>query len=126
MLAIVVVLALAVMLPSLRVYFSQQETLRELRAERDQAATQVDDLQDDLGRWQDPAYVVAQARERLAYVFPGETAYRVVDPELVPTEDHAVSGAIEKPDTTVLLPWFSTLWDSIEATGTGSEEQATP
>ncbi len=116
-LAVVVVLALAVLLPSLRVYFSQQETLRELRAERDQAATEVDDLNDDVGRWEDPAYVVAQARERLAYVFPGETAYRVVDPELVTAAEQPVSGAIETPDATVRLPWYNTLWDSIEATG---------
>ena len=125
-LAVVVVLALAVLLPSLRVYFAQQENLRQLRAQRDEASTQVADLTDDLGRWDDPAYVVAQARERLAYVFPGETAYRVMDPELVQTETQDVSGAIETPDTTATAPWYSTLWDSIEAAGNGSSPAPTP
>jgi cell division protein FtsB len=125
-LAVVVVLALAVLLPSLRVYFAQQENLRQLSAEKDQATTEVNDLTDDLGRWDDPAYVVAQARERLAYVFPGETAYRVVDPELVRSEDKDVSGAIETPNTVVISPWYSTLWDSIEEAGTGSSAAPTP
>src|SRR5262245_39392453 len=40
-LAVVIVLALAVLLPSLRVYFAQQESLRELRAEKDLATTEV-------------------------------------------------------------------------------------
>lgn len=125
-LAVVVVLALAVLLPSLRVYFTQQENLRELHAERDQAATEVADLTDDLARWDDNAYVVAQARERLAYVFPGETAYRVVDPELVDSEDQSVSGAIETPNTTEVSPWYSTLWSSIEESGAASSPAPTP
>ena len=124
MLAVVVVLALAVLLPSLRVYFSQQENLRDLRAERDQATTDVSDLQDDLARWDDPAYVVAQARERLAYVFPGETPYRVVDPEIVQTETEPDSSAIEKPVTVEQSPWYTTLWDSIEEAG--NPTSATP
>ena len=125
-LAVVVVLALAVLLPSMRVYFTQQDNLRQLRADRDQASTQVEDLTDDLRRWDDPAYVVAQARERLAYVFPGETAYRVMDPELVEAQKQDVSGAIETPDTSPLSPWYSTLWDSIETAGTGSSAAPTP
>jgi len=125
-LAIVVVLALAVLLPSLRVYFAQQESLRELRAERDLAATEVEALTDDLARWDDPAFVVAQARERLAYVFPGETAYRVVDPELVQPIDSEASGAIKPPDTTVKLPWYATLWDSVEVAGNGPSPEPTP
>jgi len=121
-LAVVVVLALAVLLPSLRVYFSQQENLRQLRAERDQAATDVDNLRGDLDRWEDPAYVVAQARERLGYVFPGETAYRVVDPEIVTGVEQDVSGAIETPDTAAVTPWYTTLWDSIETAGLGAKQ----
>ena len=125
-LAIVVVLALAVLLPSLRVYFAQQDSLRELRAERDLASTEVEALTDDLARWDDPAFVVAQARERLAYVFPGETAYRVVDPELVQPIDAESTGAIKAPDTTVKVPWYATLWDSVEVAGNGSSAEPTP
>lgn len=117
MLALVVVLALAVVLPSLRVYFAQQEDLRELRAERDAAAIEVTDLQGDAARWDDPAYVVAQARERLAYVFPGETPYRVTDPEAVTgvePEQEGPQTVFENPGQ----PWFTTLLDSIDEAAT--------
>lgn len=117
-LAVVVVLALAVLLPSLRVYFGQQEDLRALRADAAQAEADVTELQADVGRWNDPAYVVAQARERLAYVFPGETPYRVVDPELVDSTAAPVAGAIEEPTVPDREPWYSNLWNSIEDAGT--------
>ncbi len=123
-LAIVIVLALAVLLPSLRVYFAQQENLRELRAERDAAQRQVTALSDDLERWEDDAFVVAQARERLGYVFPGETPYRVVDPELVEAAKEEDQGAFHAPDTTVRNPWYSTLWESIEEAGGASGDDA--
>src|SRR5665811_2254179 len=76
-------LAFALVWPSARVYMDQRTQINALRAERDTAQTQVGDLNAQLDRWNDPAFVVAQARERLAYVFPGETPYRVVDPEAV-------------------------------------------
>lgn len=41
--------------------------------------SRVDELETELARWDDPAYVKAQARERLGWVMPGETGYRVVD-----------------------------------------------
>jgi hypothetical protein len=30
-------------------------------------------------RWSDPAYIEAQARDRLVYVFPGDFTYLVID-----------------------------------------------
>lgn len=128
MLGIVLVLALAVLLPSLRVYFGQQEDLRTLRADAQQAQTDVTELQADVGRWNDPAYVVAQARERLAFVFPGETAYRVVDPELAGAAAVPVAGVIEEPAVPDQQPWYSNLWNSIERAGeaTAPEPKLSP
>ncbi|WP_228373407.1 FtsB family cell division protein [Demequina gelatinilytica] len=113
----VVVLAAAVVLPSLRAYFRQQEELADLRADAVAAQESVDDLSAELKRWDDPAYVEAQARERLAYVYPGETAYRVIDPETV--EDSvegsqaAETGSTLEDDGT----WYTRLWGSVEEAG---------
>jgi hypothetical protein len=106
----VMALALAVMVPSARAYLKQQETRQ--------------DLQGQVARWNDPAYVVAQARDRLIYVLPGETPYRVVDPEFV--SDPAASGPSGPSDdararaTDPVRPWFATLWGSIEKAGAGA------
>ena len=116
-LAAVLGLAFALVFPSVRVYNDQRAQNAALSAERDAAQADVDDLDAQLARWQDPAFVVVQARERLAYVYPGETPYRVVDPEVarpaaVGSADAAAGGEIVEGG-----PWFDTLWASVEAAG---------
>ena len=115
----VVILAVAVLLPTLRVYFDQQAELSELRAEVEQERAEVAGLEAEVARWDDPAFLQAQARERLAYVFPGETPYRVIDPEFVtthaegsPASDRA---AQEDPDTV----WYDVMWASLDQAGNG-------
>lgn len=110
----VVILATALLLPSLRSYFHQQGELAALRDQAQVARTQVDDLQAESARWDDDAYVMAQARERLFYVFPGETPYRVIDPESVKGAPEGSPAAAEQaaaePDGT----WYTRLWGSLE------------
>ena len=43
------------------------------------AAADVADLQKEQARWDDPAYVEQQARERLKFVKVGEKSYTVID-----------------------------------------------
>jgi len=115
----VLALALAVMVPSVRAYLKQQETLADLRGQVADAHAEVDDLQAEVARWDDPAYVIAKARDRLVYVLPGETAYRVVDPEFVedPSAAAADSGTQPGGTTAPIKPWYATLWGSIAAAG---------
>jgi len=115
-LMVVLTLALAVILPSLRAYSRQRDRLIELRAEVAAARTEVSGLEAELARWDDPRYVIAQARERLSYVMPGETPYRVIDPE-------TVTGSPQQPDTSVAptttdaRPWYVILWGTLENPG---------
>ena len=125
----VMALALAVMVPSVRAYLKQQETLQDVQGQVVDAQAQVDELQGQAARWNDPAYVIAQARDRLVYVLPGETPYRVVDPQFVVDpagSNPAASGRAPLAGTTpgsptdVVRPWFATLWRSIERAGAGA------
>ncbi|HEY0217811.1 MAG TPA: septum formation initiator family protein [Cellulomonas sp.] len=124
---IVVSIAFVLVFPTLRQYLDQQVQLEQLRAEVAAAEQDNEDLQAELDRWSDPAYVEAQARERLAFVMPGERALRVSDPEIVP-EDTATSGtttagpAVESDPT---RPWYAQIWDSVQVAGvagTGTDE----
>jgi cell division protein FtsB len=58
---------------SLRIYFSQAHEIAATKAEIAQRQQRIRDLQGDLARWDDEAYVRTQARERLGWVVPGET-----------------------------------------------------
>lgn len=120
-LAGVVALAVALVLPSMRVFMEQRQEIAELTAERDAARAEVDNLNAEIARWQDPAFIIAQARERLAYVFPGETPYRVVDPEVVTASAEGSAAAINASDPRDSTPWFEDMWASIEAVGNGPE-----
>jgi len=75
--AVVVVLIISYA-SSLRVYFNQQSQLAAARAQIAANQQTVGDLHDELARWQDPAYVQAQARARLGWVVPGEIGFQVI------------------------------------------------
>ncbi|MDE0573781.1 septum formation initiator family protein [Demequina sp. B12] len=114
---IVVISAFAVVTPTVRAYLDQQAMLNSLRADAATAQAEVDDLTAEVARWDDPAYVVAQARERLAYVFPGETPYRVVDPEVAADQQEDAAASEVDAAGTPLQPWYDTLWDSMVDAG---------
>jgi cell division protein FtsB len=76
--AVVIVLAVSFG-GTLQVYFTQQRDLAVAEQEIRERNIQIADLETELARWSDPAYVKAQARERLGWVMPGESGYRVVD-----------------------------------------------
>lgn len=117
-------LAFALVWPSIRVYNEQRASNSALLAERDAAQAQVDDLNAQLARWQDPAFVVAQARERLAYVYPGETPYRVVDPEVARPAAVGSVDAAANGDVTDGEPWFDRMWGSVKSAGAEPETHA--
>jgi hypothetical protein len=76
----------------------------------------VADLECQRERWQDPAYITTQARERLYYVKPGEVVYLVDDdlpPELAPQEQEPVSDELEAAHT----DWMAQLVRSVTEAG---------
>jgi len=123
-LLLVIILAVAVALPSVRAYLNQQETLSELRAEAQAGREEVDDLTAEVARWEDPAYIVAQARERLTFVFPGETPYRVVDAEVVDSPADGSPAAEREPAAMAGAPWYDRLWGSVLDAGEGGKAAA--
>ena len=120
----VIALAFAVVAPSVRAYMDQQVMLADLRADAAEAQAEVDDLEADVARWDDPAYVVAQARERLAYVFPGETPYRVIDPESVTGHAEGSPAAERSPDSLAGASWYDRLWGSVVVAGESGAGEA--
>ena len=120
-LSVVGLLAFVLLFPTVRAYLSQQRSNERLVQQVAQARQQNEDLTAELRRWNDPAYVAAQARERLAFVLPGETAFRVVDPQTVPGAQAAAAAAAADgpalvPDGTT-SPWYATVWESIRVAG---------
>ncbi|GMA30507.1 FtsB family cell division protein [Litorihabitans aurantiacus] len=128
-LALVLLVAFIVLAPTLRAYVSQQEQLREVNASLAQAQEEAAALEEELARWEDPEYVKSQASARFNLVAPGETGYKVVDPETVDGEDPigdltAQEAARSPYAVTATLPWYSTVWGSVEVAGAAQQTAA--
>ncbi|HLS26364.1 MAG TPA: septum formation initiator family protein [Beutenbergiaceae bacterium] len=123
MLFLVILIAFIVLAPTLRAFIAQAEQQRDLTSQIEAAEERNAELQRTLDRWEDPAFVQAQARERLGFVYPGETAYRVVDPETVTGEevesDQEDDGPVIVPQ---VGPWYITVTDSIRVAGEVGQE----
>ena len=92
----------------LRAYFSQRADLAELRAQTAGQEQRVAALKAAKQKWEDPAYVEAQARSRLKFVMPGEVGYVVLGPEEAP--DPKAKKAVVASDKA----WFGDLWGSVQ------------
>lgn len=72
--------------PSLSTYVQQRREILELRESVRQSQQAVDEIDAERAKWKDPAYVRAQARDRLFFVMPGETQLSVIDDIDMPVE----------------------------------------
>lgn len=101
---------------TLRAWLQQREDLARAQERIATSQAEVDALSTVAQRWQDPAYVERQARERLSWVLPGEVGYRVL------AEDGNTLGPVAHLDAPVRLDevpvtWYASLWGSVEQAG---------
>lgn len=115
----VLVLVVAVLVvsyaSSLRAYLDQRSHLADLRAQIAASEDDIAVLEREKRRWDDDAYVEAQARERFGWVMPGETSYQVIGRDGKPL---ARTDALPDPGSAPAeLPdaWWSKVWGSMEA-----------
>ena len=110
-----VILAVIVLAPNLRILIEQRQQIAALQAAVDDTKASVGELEGDVARWSDPAYIESQARERLFYVFPGDVSYLVVADATGPTTSNGqpISDQIQ----TTQVDWVRTLLSSIYTAG---------
>ena len=124
-LLLVTLMGFILIMPTALQYGKQRTANQLLAAQLDASLAANAELENERNRWQDPRYVIAQARERLTFVFPGETPYRVIDPDSVveepvvdpsePITDGAVTTGL-----TGSQAWYSTIWESVQIAGNAS------
>lgn len=102
--ALTLVLTLAV---PVRAWFSQRAEIAGLRADVDAARQRVAGLEIDRLRWEDPAFVAAEARRRLHFVLPGEVGYVTLGGGAGAVADGVTDEAVQGP-------WYSTLWGAVQ------------
>lgn len=102
----------------LSTFYTYALNLSELNGLKRQEAALIakkESLENDIERWNDKAYVAAQARERLGFVFPGEQVVKVAHPEAVTGESGTKDSTNADGEASgKTLPWYSELAYSFE------------
>ena len=88
----------------------EEAELARLAAEGEALDQRAAELREQLDRQTDPAYVERQARERLAYVLPGDRLVIVVDGEAVEGDAGTLDEAAAPAEP---QPWFQGLMESV-------------
>ncbi|WP_163757257.1 FtsB family cell division protein [Mycobacterium botniense] len=114
--AIVCVLTLTIAGP-VRTYFAQRTEMSQLAATESALRRQIADLEQQKAKLADPAYIAAQARERLGFVKPGDIPYQV---QLPPTAALAAQPPSEATTAKSSDPWYTALWHTIADTPHGA------
>jgi len=111
-----VVLGAWVLVPTLGTYLDQKQRIAALEHSVQVTQQKIDDLKAERERWNDPAYITAQARERLFYVKPGEVVYLIdndIDPAAQPVEQAPVSDTVQEKSS----DWAGQLLRSVTGAG---------
>jgi cell division protein FtsB len=114
-----IVLSIVVLAPNLRTIVTQQQEIAQLEADVRAGRAAVADLDHEVTRWDDPAYIEAQARSRIYYAYPGEKVFLIVDPETAVDEPTTDSGAPISGDIqSTRVDWMASLMSSLVIAGT--------
>lgn len=121
---VILVLAVVILAPGLRVLVEQRQEIAALSAAVDAQQDQLNTLRAERERWNDKTYVITQARDRLYYVMPGEVSFLVINDLAAPleeTEQAPISTEIQNTQ----LDWLQSMFASVMTAGL-AESTATP
>jgi cell division protein FtsB len=110
---------------SMRAYLQQRDQINGLKERIAASKADIATAEREKRRWQDPAYVEAQARARFGWVLPGETSYQVLD-----ANGNPLTGDDQLTDPATVDPakpkaWWSKAYSSLEAAD-HPEKKVTP
>ncbi|GAA1388439.1 FtsB family cell division protein [Luteococcus peritonei] len=114
--AFLVVVAILVLsyASSLRVYLRQEQDMATAQQQIVERTRANEELQREIERWKDADFVRTQARERLGWVMPGETGYRVVGPDGKPMGGGVtITSTSTVPEGEHATAWWDRLGGSI-------------
>jgi hypothetical protein len=106
---------------SLRAYLEQRDHIRSVRAEVAKHEAEIRALEREADRWKDPAFIKAQARERLLFVMPGEVGYQVIDANGKPLDPVDSLSTPVGEEQIAADEWWANAWQSIVIAGNPPE-----
>ncbi len=117
MLVLVVSVLMVSYASSFRAYLEQRSQVHDLDARIEQSRANIKELEREKRRWDDPAYVAAQAKEKFHFLLPGEIGFTVLDVNGEPLgrvdelSDPEVETDGGRPE------WYDAAWSSVLLAG---------
>lgn len=99
---------------SVHAWWQQRSEIVALEEQNRAAKSDIAELEDTKERWEDPAYVRQQARDRFGWVQPGEVGYRVIGAD---GKLKGQSSTLQTPPVATTRTWSQKLWSSVEEAG---------
>jgi cell division protein FtsB len=119
-LVVIVVAGVAILSPSISTFVQQRREIHDVEKSLQESRDAVDKAQTDRKKWQDPAFIRSQARDRLFYVLPGESQLGIIDDITLPPEhQHAASPELTQIDQ----DWAKALISSTIRAGNPEKEE---
>lgn len=92
-----------------RAWLAQRAEIAGLQANVEAARERVASLTIERERWNDPAFVAAEARRRLHFVMPGEVGYTTLGVDGKPViETEATARALAQ------MSWYERMWAALQ------------
>ncbi len=108
-LAATIALVVASVALPLRDLVAQRNRINALHEREAVATAELQTMNAQIARWNDPAFVAVQARERLHFVLPGEVGYVVLEADTAPVLYKGVV-ATQRSQS-----WYAAMWGGIKA-----------
>ena len=111
------------LLPTARSLIRQRGQIGALQEKVVTQDQNVGDLRKEQERWNDPAYVEQQARQRLKFVKVGDRSYSVIDG--TKQAPKVTTGAVvAAPSANSSSPWYGQLWTSVQLADQPADQPA--
>lgn len=111
-----VVLGAFVLVPSASGYIDMRQRIAHAEASVEVTTQQIAELERERERWQDPAFIMSEARERLYYVEPGEIVF-LIDDDLPRSEEDPEPDVIDADVSEEDSDWMGATLRSIVTAG---------
>ncbi|MGO4382904.1 FtsB family cell division protein [Specibacter sp. RAF43] len=104
--------------PNVHTFMEQRAEISALKADIAAQQTIRSGIVTELARWDDPAYIRQQARDRVSMLMPGETGYWVYGANgVLPQGQSATTPGIASAKNALAVttqPWVDGLWDAVQ------------
>lgn len=112
-----VVLGAFVLVPTVSGYIDMRQQIAAAEDAVQVTRDEIAELEREQERWQDPAYITSQARERLYYFNPGEVVY-LIDDDIARDELEAEPALISAEVSERGSDWMGVILRSVARAGT--------